>query len=191
MSSEIEVNREAGSKPSPDRVRLQTKRLELRPHRAEDFESVCGLWTHPKIVARFGGEPRPRMEIWRRMLAYRGHWSLFGWGYWTVRECGSGDFVGELGFNDFRRGIAELEGSPEAGWSLNPEFHGRGYAREAMEAALAWFTHEHGVSRTVCMIGSDNDPSLKLAQRLAYVPFGTGEYQESEVVFLERVVSDG
>ncbi|MEO0459765.1 MAG: GNAT family N-acetyltransferase [Myxococcota bacterium] len=191
MSSKPETDTEAVLTSPVDRVCVRSARLELRPHHSKDFEAVCGLWSHPKIVARFGGEPRPRAEIWRRLLAYRGHWSLFGWGYWTVREGESGDFVGELGFSDFRRGIDELEGSPEAGWSLNPEFHGRGYAREAMEVALAWFAREHRVSRTVCMIGSDNHPSLKLAQRLGYVPFGTGEYQESEVVFLERVVSDG
>ncbi|MEO0461216.1 MAG: GNAT family N-acetyltransferase [Myxococcota bacterium] len=158
--------------PAIDEVCLHSDGLELRPHRAEDFTVIRRLWTHPKIVERFGGKERPPAEIWRRLLAYRGHWSLFGWGYWVVRERKSGVFVGELGFGDLRRGISELEGSPEAGWSLNPEFHGRGYAREAMELALEWLASERGVTRTVCMVTIDNEPSLKLAARLGYRRFG-------------------
>jgi GNAT superfamily N-acetyltransferase len=60
----------------------------------------------------------------------------------------TGRFVGEVGFADFRRAITPALGDrPEAGWILSPSAHGRGFAREAMDAALGWIASA-GHSRT-------------------------------------------
>jgi RimJ/RimL family protein N-acetyltransferase len=60
------------------------------------------------------------------------------YGYWAVEEKTSGRYVGELGFADFKRDIVpSIEGMPELGWALVPQFHGKGYATEALRAAVA------------------------------------------------------
>jgi RimJ/RimL family protein N-acetyltransferase len=51
--------------------------------------------------------------------------------------------VGDIGFADFKRDFEgaekfDLKGLPEMGWVLSPSVHGKGYATEAVSAALAW-----------------------------------------------------
>ena len=85
------------------------------------------MWADPTVVRHIGGKPSSLEESWSRLLRYGGLWSLLGYGYWLVEERGSGAFVGEVGFADFRR---ELEpgfaGAPEAGWVLTAAARGRG-----------------------------------------------------------------
>lgn len=47
---------------------LQSDRLILRPHRAEDFEDVAALWADPDVVRYIGGTPSSRSESWGRLL---------------------------------------------------------------------------------------------------------------------------
>ena len=62
-----------------------------------------------------------------------------GFGHWAVEEKASGDFIGDLGFADFKRDIQpSIQGLPELGWVLASRAHGKGYATEAVRAAIAW-----------------------------------------------------
>ena len=102
-------------------------------------------------------------------MAYRGHWALLGYGYWAVEEKSSGRYVGELGFADFKRDIApSIDGIPELGWALAPQFHGKGYATEALRAAVAWGDSHLAQRRTVCIIHRDNHRSFRIAEKLGY-----------------------
>ena len=88
------------------------------------------MWSSPKVVRFIGGRLSSEEEVWGRLLRYAGLWSLLGFGYWIVRELENDDFVGEVGFADFRRGIEPPLGrDPEIGWALTPRAWGRGYAQ--------------------------------------------------------------
>lgn len=104
-----------------------------------------------------------------------------------VRDAASGRFVGEVGFGDFRRDMSPSFGdTPEAGWVLAPWSHGRGYATEAVAAALAWGDARFEAGRTVCMIDPRNAPSLRVAAKSGYVEYGRTDFRGSAVVLLER-----
>jgi RimJ/RimL family protein N-acetyltransferase len=96
---------------------------------------------------------------------------LLGCGSWAVIDCESGAFLGEGGFSDFRRGIAELEGAPEIGWAFGPASWGRGIASEAVGAMVAWGDANLAVPETRCMIANGNIASEKVASRNGYVAF--------------------
>jgi RimJ/RimL family protein N-acetyltransferase len=147
------------------------------------------MWRDPVVVKYFGGVPSTAQECWSRLLRYAGLWPLVGYGYWRVRERGTGRLVGEVGFAEFRRDMTpSLVGTPEAGWVLASWAHGQGFAREATEAILAWADDELGADRTVCMIDPENAASLTLAARLGYRVFAEGCYGGRTVVLLERFV---
>ena len=94
---------------------------------------------------------------------------MLGYGYWAVEEKVSGLFIGELGFADFKRDIQlPIEGMPELGWALLPRAHGKGYATEALRAAVSWGDNHFGLLRTVCIIHRDNHPSFRVAEKLGY-----------------------
>src|SRR5262252_3783228 len=118
---------------------IVTDRLRLRAHRMEDFPASAAMWADRGVTRFIGGRPFSKEEAWARFLRYAGHWSHMGFGYWAVEERSAGGFVGEVGFADFKREIEpSIRDIPELGWVLTPRVHGRGYATEAVLAALEW-----------------------------------------------------
>ena len=147
---------------------LETERLILRPHGAADFADCVALWRDPKVIRYTTGSESPPQRTWLRLLAYRGLWSLLGFGYWAVHTQSEG-YIGELGFADFHRGLEpSIDGVPEIGWALATRAHGRGYATEALRAVIAWGDAHLSAARTVCIIHRDNAVSLHLARKLGY-----------------------
>lgn len=77
--------------------------------------------------------------------------------------------AGEAGVQARRRDIRpSLDETLEAGWALLPEWHGRGLAREAMEAAMEWCKSSHPGKTFTCIIDPANQPSLNLAERMGF-----------------------
>src|SRR3954447_10623861 len=111
-----------------DGVRLTTERLVLTPADLNDFGDIHDLWNDPATLT-FLGQPSTMEEAWVRLLKYIGHWSLFGFGFWMLREAATGQFVGEAGLAFHKRSLGP---DPEAGWALTGPAQGKGYAREAL-----------------------------------------------------------
>ena len=101
-----------------------------------------------------------------RLLRYRGLWPVLGHGYWAIRERETGRFAGDVGFADFERVTdPPVRGLPEAGWVLARWAHGRGFASEALQAALAWLDRNTVHERAVCLVGGDNAASIRVAEK--------------------------
>ncbi len=148
---------------------IETERLILRAHRPEDHDAYAALWADPGTVRFIGGRPFSRSECWSRILRQIGHWQVQGFGFWALEDKGSGALAGEAGFHDLRRDIVPaFDGVPEAGWALAPAFHGRGLAREAVEAIHAWGDRHLGADRSVCIIEPENRASLRIARTVGY-----------------------
>ena len=166
---------------------IQTPRLTLTPPTLADFDDYADLWADPTVVRFMGGVPFARPVAWARFQRQAGGWALRGFGTWIVRERESGRFVGEAGFQDFKRDITPALGpEPEAGWMLAPRSHGQGLASEAVAAAHAWADARFGEPRTVCMIDPGNASSLRLATRMGYAEYARAAFGERSVVLLER-----
>lgn len=166
---------------------LTTLRLTLTPKGLADFEDSAAMWADSDVTRFIGGHPNTREESWGRMLRQAGLWSLFGYGYWAVRETATGRFVGELGFMNVLRDLDPPFGdTPEAGWALMPWAHGKGYATEALIAAHGW-ADAHIAGRTVCMIDPDNVPSQKVAARLGYREYARSSYKGAPTILYERL----
>ncbi|MFN3524405.1 MAG: GNAT family N-acetyltransferase [Phenylobacterium sp.] len=173
--------------PAPVAPPLDTERLTLRGHTVEDFAESAAMWGDPEVTRFIGGRPFSAEEVWSRLLRYAGHWALKGYGYWVVRERGSGRFVGEVGFADFRRAIEPPLGeAPEAGWVLSPWAHSKGFGSEAVRALHAWGDKAFGGARTVCLIAPENAPSLALAARVGYREYARSTYHDAPTILLER-----
>jgi RimJ/RimL family protein N-acetyltransferase len=165
---------------------LETDRLSLRGHLLQDFASSAAMWADP-IVTRYFGHSFSEEESWTRFLRHFGHWTLLGFGYWVVQEKSTGDFVGEIGFCDYKRAIEPRLTLPEIGWALASRFHGKGYATEAVRAVLAWGAGHFGPSPTTCIIHPDNLPSIRVAQKCGYREVHRTTYKEQpSIVFVRQ-----
>jgi len=166
---------------------IETARLRLRGHRIDDHEACAALWGDPVVTRFIGGHPSSREDVWARMLRYAGLWALLGFGYWAVEDKADGAFVGDIGFADFRREIEpSMQGTPEIGWVLSPRVHGRGYATEAVAAALAWGDAHFGSSPTACIIDPENLASLSVARKCGFEPIARTTYKGSPTLMFQR-----
>jgi RimJ/RimL family protein N-acetyltransferase len=185
--------------PAPLAPALETERLTLRGHTLADFDESAALWADPDVTRHISGRPSTAEEAWARVLRYAGLWALVGYGYWVVRERASGRFVAEVGLADFRRDLADLApdlrarlaGAPEAGWVLAPWAHGRGYATEAVRAALAWGDAHlappaPGAARAMCLIAPANVASVRVAERCEFREAGRAAYKGAETLVFAR-----
>lgn len=165
---------------------LTTERLILTPVRIEDFDEIATLWRKTDFTRFIMGRALSEEEVWFRLLRDLGHWSALGYGNWSIRLQDTGNYLGSVGVLNYRREMTPAFDAPELGWGLDPNHQGRGYAAEAVLAALGWADRTLGAARTVCMIAPDNLPSLKLAARVGYQPYAETTYSDHLVRLFER-----
>ena len=165
---------------------LETERLRLRGHAIEDFAQTAALWGDAAVTKYIGGKPFTVEECWSRFLRYAGHWSVLGFGFWLVEEKATGDFVGEVGFGNYKREMEPPLGSaPEVGWVLTPAKHGKGYATEAVSAALAWGRSHFGSSEFVCIIHPEHKASINVATKCGFEERAHGIYKDRPTIIFK------
>jgi RimJ/RimL family protein N-acetyltransferase len=168
---------------------LETERLRLRGHRLDDFPASAAMWADP-IVTRYFGRTFTEEEAWTRFLRYLGHWDLLRYGYWVVEDRNTGNFVGEVGFADYKRDIASSVAlAPESGWVLAAASHGKGLATEAVRAAIAWGDRNFKSAQTTCLIHPENVASIRVAEKCGYREFERATYKGHPTTVFIRCVA--
>ncbi|WP_139923630.1 GNAT family N-acetyltransferase [Hymenobacter sp. DG01] len=166
---------------------LETPDLLLRGPRITDLPAFAAMLTDPAFYRYLGNKPQTEEDGWRRLLAQQGHWTLLGYGAWSIEEKATGEFIGTVGFFDFQRDLTpSLKGTLEAGWTLSPRVHGRGYATQAVGAALQWIEAQFPTARLTCIIDPDNAASLGVAHKFGFREFARTTYHAEPIVLLER-----
>lgn len=169
---------------------LETERLLLRAPSADDLAASTAMWSNPEVVRFIGGHAFTREEVWSRILRGLGLWTMLGYGYWAVYDKQSGRFVGDVGFADFHRDFTpSIEGVPEMGWVLDPWCHGRGYASEAVNAAIGWAEANLDATEQACIISPGNTPSINVARKAGFVEQARTSYKGDETIVFKRTVT--
>ena len=165
-----------GAAASGGEVRLETRRLLLRPWRPAEAVVQHELWTErdPRVPPhrRIGADGHPTvadLEEWIRTNPP----SLTG--MLAVERKTSHDVIGYCGLVDSGRGA---EGEPELAFELLRRFWGRGYATEASSAVLDW-ARSSGYERLWATVWEWNTPSRRV---LAKVGFTETERKDVDAV---------
>jgi len=89
-----------------------------------------------------------------------------GWGCrWALELCGTGEFVGAVGFN----ALGEV---CEYAYHLTPAHWGRGLLHEASKPVFEWASSVWGCREVVAVIDGSNDRSISFAQRNGFDRIG-------------------
>jgi RimJ/RimL family protein N-acetyltransferase len=148
---------------------LETPRLILRGHRLSDFEAMVAIYSDPVVLKHFHGRALSREDVWSRLLRHAGHWAAFGYGLWAVEDKESREYIGSVGTFEVKRDMdPPLEDMPEAGWTLASRVHGKGYATEAVRAALAWTDEKLGNPQMFCIVAPANAASIRVARKCGF-----------------------
>lgn len=166
---------------------VETPRLILRGRTPADFPAVAAIQADGDVMRYIAGAPVPEEEAWSKFARMEGFWALTGIGFWLVEEKATGAVIGELGLADFKRAIdPPLGPDPEFGWMLVGSAQGKGYASEALAAALQWGDERLPGARFCCIIDEENAPSVRLAQRHGFRRERTAIYRGKEITVFRR-----
>lgn len=145
---------------------LETERLRLRPPQISDFEPLCELMADPVVTRFIGGAQTPPLA-WRSLCGIAGHWQLRGYGFFSVIEKETGQWLGRVG-PWYPHGWPQ----PEIGWTLNRASWGKGYATEAAVACMDHVFDTLEWDSIIHLIHADNTGSQAVAARLGSADTG-------------------
>jgi RimJ/RimL family protein N-acetyltransferase len=144
---------------------LLTRRLELRPTRAEDRVAYIELLSPPSVWEYLGGA-RSREELEGLVPEVPGNHP----GVFAVAD--DGQFIGTvvLDYRDAERpGHVRPGGNElEISYTFLPSSWGRGLASEAVEAVLDWTATALAEQTVVLCTQTANAASARLAERLGF-----------------------
>ena len=138
---------------------LKTERLTLRRYRPEDAEDLYEYFGKDPAMSRYSGwNPYAALAMARetveRFIAGYDDPHFYGW------AIERGDvLVGTLGAYDLK------EDTIEAGLSVKRDCWGRGYAAEALRAALEYLTEHEKISCVTAWCAGDNTGSRKAMEK--------------------------
>jgi RimJ/RimL family protein N-acetyltransferase len=143
---------------------LTTARLRLRRLTADDAADVHAYRSLPEVTRFQCWAPASVDEVREFIAALSetvpappGRWFQFG-----IGERESGALVGDLGLRTRVRDARQLE----LGITIAPAHQGRGYATEAVRAALDHAFGRLGMHRVHGSVDPDNRPSRALLERV-------------------------
>ena len=103
-------------------------------------------------------------------------------GPWLAISRTTREAVGSVGLS----GSVSDEGTLLVGYSIYPEFEGRGYATEATKALISWALSQPGTQVIQATIPPWHTPALRVAEKLGMHQVGTGHDDEvGEVLVFE------
>ncbi|MFI6101089.1 GNAT family N-acetyltransferase [Lentzea sp. NPDC051213] len=144
---------------------LKTARLILRPFEEGDLDDFHAYRSREEVTRYVYDEPSDRADATRRLTNAIGMSELTEEGDWLVMAVYSPEAERVIG-DVVLKWLNEKERQGELGYIFNPEFQGKGFAREASEAILSLGFDELGLHRMTATCDPRNEPSWRLMERL-------------------------
>lgn len=143
---------------------LQTPRLLLRRMSVHDLDDLTRMHLDPRVMATLGGVRSPE-ETRAWLLRHVEHWRQYGFGLWLASDLETGQFVGRGGLHH-----VEVDGRDEieVGYSLLPEFWGRGLATELARESIRVAFESLNLPEIVCFTLTTNYASQRVMQKAGF-----------------------
>lgn len=144
---------------------IETERLELRPFTREDAPFILRLLNEPSFIENIADKGVRTLEQAEGYLVNgpMASQAKYGHGLWAVERKADGALMGMCGLIK-RDAFADRD----LGYAFLPEFWGKGFAREAARASLAWGHSEMGLRRVIAIVSPGNEASIRLLSSLGF-----------------------
>jgi RimJ/RimL family protein N-acetyltransferase len=175
LEKSIDTLRRAGHRVLTAPV-IRSDRLTLRPLSIQDLPFLVRLQSDPEVMKHISnGVVRTPEQVGTsvdRILALRKSQPRLG--HWIVQESKSGKDIGTL----LLRPPATKESTSgiEIGFSFLPETWGKGYATEAVRAAIEYSAKNLSGERVVALVSETNFASRRVLEKVGMKPLGTATY---------------
>lgn len=147
----------------------ETARLRLRHLTADDAPFMLELMNEPSFIQNIADRGLRTVEDARRFLLERAiaNYETYGFGHYLVELKATGEPMGTCG-------LIQREGldAPDIGYAFLPRYWSKGYAFEAASAIMLYAKETLGLTRLVAITAPDNQPSMKLLEKLGLTYYG-------------------
>ena len=142
---------------------LHTERLSLRAMHPIDAEDMYDYSRRPEVTKYLLWTEHKNVGYTKDYLFYVGTRYALGDFYdWAIIDLESRRMIGTCGFTR----IDAANDCAEIGYVLNPDFHGKGYATEAVKKIIDFGFSELSLNRIEARFMKGNEASLRLMQRV-------------------------
>jgi len=144
---------------------LETERLRLRQLGVEDASALFRIFSSEDLTRYYGRFPliehaEAEEMIERFRLLYEEQRGI----RWGIEQKENMQLIGTVGFHAW----AIPHNRAEIGYELDDEYQGKGYATEALTAAISYAFHDMGLNRIGALVYPENSASEKLLLRLGF-----------------------
>ncbi len=144
---------------------LETERLILRKMAVSDHKDMFEYSARPETSRYLLWSPHPSPFYTKRYLTWlQGQYRGGKFYDFAVVEKESGKMLGTCGFTSFHI----PNNSAEVGYVLNPDFHGKGYATEALTKLMEFGFRTLYLHRLVARIMVENIASRRVAEKCGF-----------------------
>ena len=137
---------------------IETKRLKIYPAARSRMEAFISAETDAELKAAY-------TEMLEGCLQHPGQWEWYA--MWLI-ELRDGTHIGDLCF----KGL-DANGVTEIGYGILEDFRGRGFAAEAVDAAVVWALQQPAVTRVEAETEPGNRASQRVLEKCGFRPSGT------------------
>lgn len=138
---------------------------------ARDYQRIAST---PRVALTLGKPPtlaqaRAIVAAQNAMLDTLGHC------FWAAERRTAPGVIGWCGLK-IGPDRTPIAGQPEIGWTLHPDLHGQGLAREAAAAVLGWAWAHTAHPHIFAITSIGNTPSLGVMAAIGMRPVENGEF---------------
>jgi len=142
---------------------IATERLQLRWLNLDDAVLMLEVWNDPEFIRNVGDRGvRTRVEAQEAMQGGALHlYATYGYGPYRVALKDDDVAIGIVGL--FRRDGLDI---PDIGYSVLPQYCGKGYAYEASCAVIDYAREDLELEQICAIISPENAVSIGLIEKL-------------------------
>lgn len=145
---------------------LQTERLTLRQLEPGDAEAIYAHRLKKDVITYLGNFSHSSVEQSRAFIERVNQEIKEGKSIlWVITETGNPKFIGTICLWN----IIKEEYKAETGYTLEPEFHNRGYMNEALQKVISFGFDAMKLKTIVADTHKDNEPSIKLLVKNRFI----------------------
>ena len=135
----------------------ETERLKIYPASRQQMEAYAASEPDPELRKAYA-------EMLEGCLKHPDQWDWYA--MWMI-ELKDGTHIGDLCF----KGL-DADGITEIGYGILEDFQGRGYAAEAVRAALDWAFRDPAVTAVEAETDPGNLASQRVLEKCGFTPNG-------------------
>ena len=137
---------------------IETKRLRIYPASWKQMETMIASEQDEELRKAYA-------QMLDGCLRHPAQWEWYA--MWMI-ELRDETHIGDLCF----KGLC-ADGMTEIGYGILEDYQGRGYAAEAVDAAVAWALRQPAVTRVEAETEPDNRASQRVLEKCGFLPTGT------------------